>query len=211
MIKSEQKCTMPGCTEVDPEFYNGRSGWCKACHKQRCLENYRIRNNVTADRYRLGDDTKRADYRKRGKKKCSKCSKLKTLKSFGDSNKKTDGLQSWCRNCFKQYRNDNKSVTPDERKKQQMYFTYPQYDSEQRSILMRLRRSIMEHENGLYPADSINPEWAERLVDDGLVIAEGYCYRLTQLGAMAAPLILRGEYDYLEDELLDRVSEQEQD
>jgi hypothetical protein len=116
VIITEKRCSRCGKIKSVDEFnknYNvkdGTSCWCKECEKQNrqdCKKEIKERLNKCHQAYR--------EYNlKNGiiitEKRCPKCGKIKNVNEFSKSITNKDGVDSQCKDCKKQYYQDNKEA-----------------------------------------------------------------------------------------------------
>jgi hypothetical protein len=103
-IKKMLECFGKSLTTKDGLQYK-----CKDCNKQYRLDNKKERNRKANEKYRQLHPIK-IDIVKDGYKKCFKCKKdkLMILDYFGKRPSVKSGFNSWCKECEKQYRFENK-------------------------------------------------------------------------------------------------------
>ena len=121
----------------------------------------------------------KADFEK-GTKICSRCKKELPIEDFGKTKSTNDGLQAYCKQCEKQYRNENKDRI--KRCKDSKYNTFGRTKGStirgQSTILKRdyeltseeLERRNKSRECGIWKSKKINPQgiliWYDEKIND---------------------------------------------
>lgn len=101
--KETKKCSKCRKELIITEFYknsaskDGLQQYCKKCHKEKTKttrEKY-ITNNKQKENFKLKE------------KLCPKCNTIHDIKNFSKNNGTQTGLESWCKQCKKQYVSEN--------------------------------------------------------------------------------------------------------